>query len=398
MQKNVAIAGNLDFLNLGELMQMLGSNGSSGVLRIFSERVSEPGVVYFHKGSPVDARAKTAGGLEAIYALFGWVAGRFEFVQEPVSCEKTIHKSRMEIILDGLRMLDEGKIEKLDGPAGRTPAGPAHAESNPAHPQTGAESSPKVPVISGPLVDYSYVVDEESFHDGDDIVQEGNHGDWIWVVLEGTAEIVKQSAKGAVKIYCLSDGAFLGSMSALLSGNNVRSATVKAAGNIQLGMLDTQLLTSQLAPSSAEMKNMIKTLDGRLREATNMAVEIFQNNLKVSGLLKNRKQVMKQGQSEKRLFRIREGSAIVAQDVNGAPVPLAVLRPGDYFGKIPFLNIGQEPHSASVYATNDMKIQAVDTERLADEYDQLPSMLKHLIEHQAACISVTSLVARNFVK
>jgi CRP-like cAMP-binding protein len=398
MQNDVAIAGNLSFLNLGELMQMLGSNGSSGVLRIYHDQVAEPGVVYFDKGNPIDASARSDDGLEAIYSLFGWIAGRFEFVQQDVTCEKSINKSRMEIILDGLRMLDEGKIEKLESPNG----GQA-AVSGENRPQQGAAaktetSSGKVPIVNGPLVDYSYVVDEESFRDGDDIIQEGNHGDWIWVVLEGTAEIVKQTAKGPVSILGISDGAFLGSMSALLSGNNVRSATARAMGNIQLGMLDTQLLTSQLAPCSVEMKNLIKTLDSRLREATNMAVEVYQNKRKVSGLLNNRRQVMKQGQKEKRLFRIREGSAVVAQEIDGVPVPLVTLRPGDFFGSIPFLNLGQEPHSASVYATNDMKIHAINTDKLTEEYERLPSMLRNLIEHQATCVSVTSLVMRNFIE
>lgn len=398
MQNDVAIAGSLSFLNLGELMQMLGSNGSSGVLRIYHDQVPEPGVVYFDKGNPIDASARSADGLDALYGLFGWVAGRFEFVQQEVSCEKSINKSRMEIILDGLRMLDEGKIEKLESPNGgqATVAG-GNQPQQAAADNTGT-SSGKVPIVNGPLVDYSYVVDEESFRDGDDIIQEGNHGDWIWVVLEGTAEIVKQTAKGPVSILGISDGAFLGSMSALLSGNNVRSATARAMGNIQLGMLDTQLLTSQLAPCSAEMKNLIKTLDSRLREATHMAVEVYQNKRKVSGLLTNRRQVMKQGQKEKRLFRIREGSAVVAQEIDGVPVPLVTLRPGDFFGSIPFLNLGQEPHSASVYATNDMKIHAINTDKLTAEYERLPSMLRNLIEHQATCISVTSLVTRNFIE
>ena len=298
-------------------MQMLGSNGSSGVLRIYNEQVPDPGIVYFDKGNPIDARAKSTNGLEAIYSLFGWVAGRFEFVQEDVSCEKTINKSRMEIILDGLRMLDEGKIEKLDSPGDGQAAVQLGNEGQTETADTPSDSADKVPVINGPLVDYSYVVDEESFRDGDDIVQEGNHGDWIWVVLEGTAEIVKQTSKGPVSILGISDGAFLGSMSALLAGNNVRSATARAVGNIQLGMLDTQLVT---------------------------------------------------------------------------------LRPGDFFGSLPFLNLGQEPQSASVYATNDMKIHAINSDKLTEEYDRLPSMLRNLIEHQATCVSVTSLVMRNFLK
>jgi CRP-like cAMP-binding protein len=74
------------------------------------------------------------------------------------------------------------------------------------------------------------------------------------------------------------------------------------------------------------------------------------------------------------------------------------LRPGDFFGSIPFLNLGQEPHSASVYATNDMKVHAIHTDKLTAEYECLPSMLRNLIEHQATCISVTSLVMRNFIE
>ena len=43
-----------------------------------------------------------------MFSLFGWTEGRFEFTQEPVACERTIKKGRMEIILDGLRLLDDG--------------------------------------------------------------------------------------------------------------------------------------------------------------------------------------------------------------------------------------------------------------------------------------------------
>ena len=53
-------------------------------------------------------------------SLFGWKDGQFEFIKEEVTCEKVIKKSRMEIILDGLRMMDEGKVEIL---------GPSNVES-----------------------------------------------------------------------------------------------------------------------------------------------------------------------------------------------------------------------------------------------------------------------------
>ena len=55
MKSGVALAGSLDFLNLGDLLQLFGSNGSTGVLRIISQYVPEPGVIYISSGNPVNA-------------------------------------------------------------------------------------------------------------------------------------------------------------------------------------------------------------------------------------------------------------------------------------------------------------------------------------------------------
>jgi hypothetical protein len=47
MNNNTALEGNLNFLSLGDIMQLLGSNGSSGILRIHSPHMPEPGIIYF---------------------------------------------------------------------------------------------------------------------------------------------------------------------------------------------------------------------------------------------------------------------------------------------------------------------------------------------------------------
>ena len=253
MNTNCDLSGNLSFLNLGELLNLLGTNGSSGVLCIKSRYATQPGFVYIDQGNPINAASGSLSGLEAIFALFGWTEGQFEFIEEKVTCGKMITKSRMEIILDGLRLLDEGKIEKL---------GPATGAKKQSASQT---TSGKLPLIKGPLVDYSYIVDEEGFYDGDEIVQEGNHGDWIWVILEGTAEIVKNTPNGHLQLLRIGDGAFLGSVAALLAAGRVRSATVKAVGNVQLGMLDSQLLANELANVSADFKGLLISIDTRLR-------------------------------------------------------------------------------------------------------------------------------------
>jgi hypothetical protein len=143
MAGNAAFAGNLNFLNLGELMQLLGTNGGTGTLYISSDYASQPGVIYIEKGNPIDAANGPKTGLDALFSLFGWIDGQFEFIQEDITCQKVITKSRMEIILDGMRLLDEGQVEIL---------GPVTVESE-TEPTVAKSGS--IPLIKGPLVDYS---------------------------------------------------------------------------------------------------------------------------------------------------------------------------------------------------------------------------------------------------
>ncbi|MEE9536321.1 MAG: cyclic nucleotide-binding domain-containing protein [Desulfobacterales bacterium] len=386
MNKNSDLSGSLNFLNLGELLNLLGTNGSSGVLRINGSDATQPGLVYLDKGNPINATNGSLSGLDAVFALFGWTQGEFEFTEEDVTCEKTITKSRMEIILDGLRLLDEGKIEKL-----------GQATTPKKQPESPVISG-KFPLIKGPLVDYSYIVDEEGFYDGDEIVQEGNHGDWIWVILEGTAEIVKQASNGPLKLLRIGDGAFLGSIGSLLSGGKVRSATVKSVGNVQLGMLDSQLLANELANVSADFKNMIISIDYRLRQIIDMAVKVNEQDKDLNGFIEGKKQLIKQGQNEERLFTIKEGEAFIARNTENGYVPLAHLKKGDFFGRIPFIDMGHEPYSASVFSSDDLKLAAVNAEKLQSEHEGLSSTLKNIIEHLATCISVTTLVTCEYQK
>ena len=386
MASNVDFSGKLSFLNLGELLQLLGSSAATGTLRIFSSK-PEPGVIMIDKGNPVNAANGALSGLDALFPLFGWSDGRFEFTREVPSCERTIKKGRMEIILDGLRLLDEGKIEKLV-PA--TPENPDAAESvQPAEPP---HRSDLPPLIRGPLVDYSYVIDEEGFYDGDEIVREGSHGNWIWVILEGAAEIAKKTPGGTLKLLRVGDGGFIGSLASLLAGTNERSSTVTASGNVQLGMLDSQQLSNELANLSADFKTLIRSLDKRLRSVTTVAAQAHAGDRSLMDAIAGKKIAIKEGQTEERLFRVREGQVVVARQTPEGHIPLVCLEAGDFFGHIPFLTIGHEPFEATVFSSPDLKLAAVDSKAIEAEHRRISGTLKNIIEHLAACISATTLV------
>lgn len=391
MASDIDFSGKLSFLNFGELLQLIGSSSATGTLRIFNAYAPEPGVILIEKGNPINASNGSLAGLEALFSLFGWTEGRFEFTREAVAGERVIKKGRMEIILDGLRLLDEGQIAKIEPP---TP--PVADESRAAEPPAPKIGQP--PLIRGPLVDYAFVVDEESFYDGDEIVREGSHGDWIWVILEGAAEIIKTTPNGPIKLLRVGDGAFLGSVASFLMGDNMRSTTVVAAGNIQLGMLNSQLLASEVTNLSTEFKNLIKSLNNRLRCVTSIAAQAHVRDASFMESLLNKKMAIKEGQNEERLFSIREGEVVVARNTPAGYLPLALLDKGDFFGHIPFLTIGHEPYEAAVFSSADLKLASVDSKKIESEHRKLSATLRNIIEHLAACISATTLVTINSVR
>ena len=384
---NYVLSGNLKFLSLGDVLQFLGSNASTGVLRITSKYVQDPGLIYFVKGNPVNAEVGPLKGLDAVNSLFGWTDGEFEFSEEDITAEVVIKKSRMEIILDGLSMLDDGQIERV---------GPLSFEEKLAD-ISGKAST--LPIIRGPLVDYMYVVDEEEAYAGTNIVKEGKHGSWFWVILEGVAEVYRETPKGPLEILRIGEGAFIGSIaSLLLLEGNVRSTTIVAVDNVQLGVIDFRRLSVDFLRMSNELRNLTISLDKRLRQITDMVVNLYLKKVKADDYIAGKKQVIQQGEGDEGFFTIQEGEASVVRHTENGYVPLANLYAGDFFGHVPFLDIGQEPYSASVFGSEDLDTVKMDPGILQKEFEQLSATFKHLIEFLATTVSATTIVACDIQK
>lgn len=380
------LSGNLKFLNLGEIIQLLGSNSSTGVLRINSKYAQQPGLIYIVNGNPVDASTGSAAGLDAVNALFGWLEGEFEFSEESVEKKNVIKKNRTKIMLDGLSLLDDGHIEIL-GPVIYDPGTKGPSVKGPA-----------LPIIRGPLVDYLYVVDEEEIYDGSKIAAEGKHGSWFWVILEGAVDIYKKTSEGPLTILRMGEGAFIGSIASLLVSGSVRSATIKAAGNVQLGVLDSQRLTIDYSRMSPDFKAFVISLDKRLKQVTSRVVDIQLKKISTEEFVKGKKTVMKQDESTEKLFMITAGEACIIRKAKHGYVPLATLGKRDFYGYVPFLDMGQEPFSSMVLGSEDLEVSEIDPEILQNEHDQLSATFKNIIEHLATCISVTTIVASNLYK
>jgi CRP-like cAMP-binding protein len=381
MNERTVLVGKLAFLSLPELLQLLGASGSTGILRIKNGYAKGPALVYFLNGNLINAHSGVLNGLDALYSLFGWTQGEFEFSQEAVKNKKVITKSHMEIILDGLRMLDDGDIERL---------GPASFEAR----SSGKGSS--LPLIMRPIAHYMHVVEEEEFVDGVRIVEEGKYGNWIWVVLKGVADIVKETPEGPVTLLRIGHGGFIGNMSSIFRKSYSRTATVVASGDVQLGVLDTQPVYTEYSSISNEFKGLLLSLDDRLKQVMNRTAETHLKNSNVEDIIKRSKPVIKRSKKEKKVLEITQGEASVLRHTKDGYVLLAQLKEGDVMGHIPFLDIGHEPHSSAVYGSKDLEVRALDPDELQREYDQLSPTFKNIIEFTASCTSVATLMACRF--
>jgi CRP-like cAMP-binding protein len=375
---SIVLSGSLKFLGLGDVLQLLGSSGGSGVLRLISKYSQTPGVVYFTKGNIINASASEKTGLEAIYSLFGWGEGDFEFSLENFNVPKVITTNRMEIILDGLRMVDDGEIAKL---------GPVSFEKKEAS---------SIPVIKGPLIDYMYVADEEEFREGQFIIQEKRHGNWVWSIMEGVVDIVKETPQGPLTILRIGPGSFIGGLSAFMFQQTSRTATAIAASKVQLGILDIQRLSEEFLSLSRDFKDLAMSLDRRRKDLTNKAVDIYLKQDNIKEQLSDKKCLIKQGQKDETLYRITQGQAAIVRKIPEGYVLLAILKPGDFIGHISFLDLGHEPYSASVFTTEDFQSDKIKQDSLRKEYDDLSSTLRNLVESVATTISVTTRVCCEF--
>lgn len=385
MQDNIVLAGSLKFLALGDILQLLGANSSTGKLRLISRYASEPGFIYLENGNPVNASCGSKVGLDSIYTLFGWTDGEFEFSKENISTQRVITKSRMGIILEGLKMVDDGQIKKV-GP-------------NAMSKQRAAFNDPNaVPIVKGPLVDYMYVADEEDFFDGEYIVEEGKHGSWIWVILEGVVEIVRETPEGTLPIVRLGDGSFIGSLSSFLIQGHIRTATAVAVGNVQLGVLDSQRLAQEFAKLSPEFRGLLLSIDKRLKQLNERAVEFRSGNVQDLGLTENKKPVLAQGATEENLYMIREGSAAIVRHEEYGRISLVHLYKGDYFGNVSFLDLGHEPENASVMAGKEFKVRKMDVGKLREEYNQLSTTFKNFVDNVVTSVAISTQVVCNYQK
>ncbi len=381
MASNIVFSGSLLFLSLADVFQLLGGNNCTGILTLKNPASPEKAFVYFVKGNPVNAFWGDLKGLKAVYALFGWTDGKYEFSEEDLSwVEPVIQQNLMELVMDAVRLLDDGEIARIGpGPLDEKDmeeTGPDGKKMDFMHP------------IKGPAVDYRYVTIERNYTDGAIIVREGSYGKWLWVISEGTVRIIKDTSKGPITLARLGEGCFIGTISSFIYGEYERSATVIAEGNVQLCILDGESLHREYSALSENFKKVLLGMDKRLRLINQIALEAF------TGEYQTRLQTDRVSgaafQNNTDLYLIRRGTADIIGKGPSGDVKLFSLGDGDVFGKIPFMAFGHEPISAVVMTSEDFDAELIDSHLLQNEYEKLSPTFKNFVISSATNISMTT--------
>ncbi len=112
----MALTGHLSDLSLSELIEFFCNQRKTGQLKVLYPQGH--GFFYLQSGSVVDARIGVLRGIDAVYFALTLPNARFEFGGSSEPTERTINQPWTQVVLEGLRRLDEGVVPADAFPAG----------------------------------------------------------------------------------------------------------------------------------------------------------------------------------------------------------------------------------------------------------------------------------------
>jgi hypothetical protein len=110
----MSLTGHLSDLSLSELIEFFCNQRKTGELKVLYPQGQ--GSFYLQTGSVVDARIGVLRGIEAVYYALTLPNAKFEFGGVDGPIERTINQPWTQVVLEGLRRLDEGVVPQAAFP------------------------------------------------------------------------------------------------------------------------------------------------------------------------------------------------------------------------------------------------------------------------------------------
>lgn len=103
------------------------------------------------------------------------------------------------------------------------------------------------------------------YQDGEVIIKQGEKGNCLYVIQQGKVEVIHETPHGDVKVAELGETEFFGEMG--LFEEDVRSCTVRAAGEAKVLTIDKRNFYKSIHRDSSLAYRLLEKMSSRLREA-----------------------------------------------------------------------------------------------------------------------------------
>lgn len=113
---------------------------------------------------------------------------------------------------------------------------------------------------------------EETFKNGEIIIEEGSSGDWVYVIESGAVELFKKVGGKDVSIEILEAGDVFGEI-AYLAGTP-RTLSARAKGKTSVGIIDRNFLDEEFNRLSGSFRLLLKGLALRLKRTTETVAKL----------------------------------------------------------------------------------------------------------------------------
>lgn len=108
------------------------------------------------------------------------------------------------------------------------------------------------------------------FGDGEIIVRQGEAGDVMFEILSGRVEVLQKREGQEVRLAILGKGDFFGEMA--IFEREVRSATVRALGEVRVLTVDKKILLRRISEDPSLALRILEKMSHRIRELDNELV------------------------------------------------------------------------------------------------------------------------------
>lgn len=110
---------------------------------------------------------------------------------------------------------------------------------------------------------------EETYQDGQIIFEEGNSGDWVYIIQSGAVELSKKVGERKVVIAVLQPGDIFGELAFI--AKIPRTASARAVGPTSVGIIDRTFLDQEYNGLSGSFHTILKSIALRFEKTTEKA-------------------------------------------------------------------------------------------------------------------------------